>query len=79
MIDEDAPRLAADVCKSHIGSLLFSLRDTVDSLISIRVREFGPLLADEEGELLTIHNSLLWLLSDIREARIAARKLKVVS
>jgi hypothetical protein len=80
MTDNDAPQLAKDMTHASIGNLLFSLRDTVNDLISIRVREFGPLLENEEGELLAIKNSLDWLLSDIRESRIIqSRKLRVIS
>jgi len=67
--DQDAPRLAKDITHATVGILLFGLRETIDQLIAIRVREFGPLLQDEEGELMAIKNSLDWLLSDIRESR----------
>ena len=67
--DQDAPRLAKDITCATVGMLVFGLRETIDQLIAIRVREFGPLLVDEEGELMAIKNSLDWLLSDIRESR----------
>jgi hypothetical protein len=76
----DELKLAEDVAHAQIGQILFGLRETVNDLIAIRVREFGPLLENEEGELFAIKNSLDWLLSDIRESRIVqSRKLRVIS
>jgi len=74
--DQDAPKLARDITHATVGTLLFGLRETIDQLIAIRVREFGPLLQDEEGELMAIKNSLDWLLSDIRESRPKPRLVR---
>ena len=72
---DDVAALARETTHAHVGSLLFGLRDTVEQLIAIRVREFGPLLDGEYDELVEIKNNLDFLLSDIKESR---RKLKVV-
>lgn len=66
--------VAREAIQSDVGKLLFGLRDTIDQLISIRVREFGPLLDDEFAELMAIKLNLDMLLSDIRETR----KFKVI-
>ncbi len=78
--DEHAPKLARDVAYAQVGGLLYGLREVVDSLIAIRVREFGDLLEGEEDELIQIKGSLDFLLSDIRESRIQkARVIRIVS
>jgi hypothetical protein len=78
-MDDDAPKLARDVTHAAIGMHLFAMRGTIDQLIAIRTREFGSLLEDEEGELMSLRQSLEWLLSDIRETRVKqSRNLKVV-
>lgn len=81
MEDPDAPKLARDVTHARIGNLLFDLREVVNDLIALRLHPVGyPLVADEEGELMAIKNSLDFLLSDIREARVAkSHTLRVVS
>jgi hypothetical protein len=77
MDDPDAPRLARDVTHARIGNLLFDLREVVNDLIALRLHPVGyPLVADEEGELMAIKNSLDFLLSDIRETR--ATKIRIV-
>ena len=79
-MDSDAPTLARDVTNAAIGMNLFAMREIIDQLIAIRTREFGSLLDGEEGELMTLRQSLEWLLSDIRESRVKqSRTLKVVS
>ena len=72
---EDIAQLARETTHAHVGALLYGLRDTVDQLIAIRVREFGPLLDGEYDELMAIKGNLEFLLSDIKESM---RKLKVV-
>ena len=81
MTDDDAPRLARDVIQASIGMHLYSMRGTIDDLIKIRLdRDFSELLDDEEGELMAIRQSLEFLLSDIRESRVAkSRQFKVIS
>lgn len=71
MIDDpDAPKLARDVTHARIGNLLHDMREVVNDIIALRLNPVGyPLVADEEGELMAIKNSLDWLLSDIRESR----------
>lgn len=81
-IDNDAPKLARDVIHANIGMHLFSMRRSIDDLIKIRLdREYGPLLEAEEGELMALRQSLEFLLSDIRESRVATSRqlLRVVS
>jgi hypothetical protein len=75
--DPDAPKLARDVTHARIGNLLFDMREVVNDLIALRLNPVGnPLVADEEGELTAIKNSLDWLLSDIRESRPKVRLVK---
>ena len=75
--DPDAPKLARDVTHARIGNLLFDMREVVNDLIALRLNPVGnPLVADEEGELMAIKNSLDWLLSDIRESRPKVRLVK---
>lgn len=71
---------AREATHAAIGARMFSLRDAIDDLIAIRVREHGDLLNDDEGELMMMKNSLDFLLSDIRESRIqkARKQLAVV-
>lgn len=77
--DPDAPKLARDVAQAQIGYLLFGLRETVNELIKLRVgQDTSDLIADEEGELMAIKQSLDFLLSDIRESRVAASRLRVI-
>lgn len=78
MIDDpDAPKLARDVTHARIGNLLHDMREVVDDIIALRLNPVGyPLVADEEGELMAIKNSLDWLLSDIRESRPKVRLVK---
>jgi hypothetical protein len=76
---DDAPKLASEVTHAYVGVLLWGMRDTLDKIISIRLSEYGALLDNEEGELIAIKSSLDFLLSDIRESRIAAaRKIRIV-
>ena len=75
-VDVDSPTLSRDVVHAQIGSLLCGLRETLDSLIAIRVREFGMLLQHDEVELMKIKNSLDWLLSDLRESRLKVARFK---
>lgn len=78
-MSENEPKLAKDVTHAAIGMHLYAMRGCIDELIAIRTREFGPLLDDEEGELMSLRQSLEWLLSDIRESRVAkSRQLKLV-
>jgi hypothetical protein len=66
---EEIFRNSRETTHANVGALLYGLRDTVDQLIAIRVREYGKLLDGEEEELMTIKLSLDLLLSDIRESR----------
>ena len=76
---DNAPTLARDVTHAAIGMNLHAMREIIDQLIAIRTREFGSLLDGEEGELMTLRQSLEWLLSDIRESRVnQSRTLRVV-
>ena len=68
-IEDIAALSIKDRTHANIGALLFGLRDAVEQLIAIRVREFGPLLDGEEQELTAINQSLQWLLSDIQAMR----------
>lgn len=68
--DPDAPKLARDITHARVGNLLFDMRETINDMIALRLNPAGyQLVADEEGELMAIKNSLDWLLSDIRESR----------
>lgn len=66
----DEPKLPREITHARVGNLLYDMRETINDLISLRLNPIGsPLIADEEGELMAIKNSLDWLLSDIRESR----------
>lgn len=66
----DEPKLPREITHARIGNLLFDMRETINDLIALRLNPIGyPLVAEEEGELFAIKNSLDWLLSDIRESR----------
>jgi hypothetical protein len=78
-MDNDAPKLARDVAQAHAGKLIFGIRESLNELIAIRIREHGEVLEVDEGALMAVKNSLDWLLNDIRETRAAkSRKLLMV-
>jgi hypothetical protein len=61
---------------ADVGKLLYCMRDTVEQLIAIRVREHGPVLDGEEAELMAIYQSMQWLLSDIQAMHGHIKRIK---
>ena len=55
-----------------IGSHLHTLRQTLNELIAIRVREHGDLLEQDEGELFALMSSFQFLMSDLQAERAKA-------
>jgi hypothetical protein len=63
---EDIFNNSLETTHANVGALLYGLRDTVDQLIAIRVRDHGSLLDGEFAEIMAIKQNLDFLLSDIQ-------------
>lgn len=54
---------------AYAGQLLYTLRETLNDLIKLRVSREGSVLMEDEGEIIANLSSLQFLATDLAETR----------